>query len=467
MIYRNSYFRKEERQAYVDNTIGLRRKLSLALFTGLVAFAVFFALQTLTNSVLSDAVPEIMQPSFFSTIYIYIHIVLVSFMIYYIVLYDYLFFSEIRRNAWYLLIQMRYRPIRMIFDKLAALLYSVFIVYSAGFAVTVMLTVFLKYSFVPEYMPSLYIAGLTDIFVLTALSLCVSLFAKRREDARLLVLASAVLVIILKVITGAYGVLRNRVVMQDLGNLIDTGRSWYFPVAIMLFVLCMGTAVVRAQRLARFYSHSGFEWDDLPEGVAVVRIDSATGRLRENRRSGSSDRSRKLAGAAVTALLILFILAALAFNVLVILISTATPGNEITIRGTIPYVFQSDTMEPDIMLNDLAFFRKVDVQYPVEKGQIVLFKDNNIVYVERIARKLDTTLEVDIDHYPAGAEEGAMVKQIPRSAVYGVYSGRSRWLGALILFANTIVGRLLFLLMPAVLLFARKRISTLYRRNRE
>ncbi len=464
MIYRNSYFSKEIRQAYLDNTIGFRRKVFLALFIGLISFSAYFVLQTLKESVLSDAVPEIMQPSFFSTLYIYNHVALLAVMVYFMVYYDYLFFSEIRRNAWYLLIHMGYRPVRMIGGKLAALLYSMVMIYTIGFSFTALLTVFLKYNFVFAYIPSLFIAGLADIAVLTALSAAISLYAKRADDARLLTGGAVVFVFVLKAVSNAYDLLRNRVAMQDMNHLFDTGRSWYFPAAAAIAVLCIAAAALRAQGLAQYYNQSATDVDAVPAGVTVVRIDEA-GRHKQNKDKTRFERRRKRLGKAVTALLIVFIFAALALNVLIILLSTATPGNEVTIRGTIPYVFRSDTMQPSIMINDLAFFRKIDVQYSIEENQIVLFKDNNIVYVERVVKKLSDGLEVDIDHYPAAAEPGAMIKQIPRSAVYGVYSGRSRWLGALILFANTIIGRVLFLLVPAVLLFYRKRIAALRHRN--
>jgi signal peptidase I len=466
MIYRNSYFKKEARQAYIDNHIGLRRQIFLALFVGLISFSAFFVLQTLKESVLSDAVPEIMQPSFFSTIYIYIHAAVICAAVYFIAYYDYLFFSEIRRNAWYLLIQMRYHPAVMIAGKIAALFYSMCMFYTAGFAFTVLLTVFLKYTFVFAYMPALYIAGLADIFILTSLSALISLYVKRMEDARLLIAAAAVFIFVFKAFTGAYGILGNRVLMQNLNNLADTSKSWFFPAAAVILVLCVAVCVLRARQMAQYYSIFGKDEELLPADVSLVYIDSITGRQELPKKNTRHDKQRKWINTAITILLIVFIFAALTLNILIILIGTATPGNEVTIRGLIPYVFRSDTMQPSIAQNDLVFFRKVDSQYPVEKGQIVLFRDNNIVYVERITKKLDDTLEVDIDHYPAGAESGAMIKSVHRAAVYGIYSTRSRWLGALILFANTIIGRVLFLLVPAIFLFFRKQIAAAYKKSR-
>lgn len=467
MIYRNSYFSKETRQAYIDNTVGFRRRMLLALFMGLISFAIYFVLQTLNDTVLSDTAPEIMQPSFFSTIYIYNHIALLSFMIYFIIYHDYLFFSEIRRNAWYVLIQMGYRSVGMITGKLLALLYSVIAVYTVGFGCTMLLTVFLKYTFVFAYMPSLYIAGLLDIILLTALSAAVSLLFKRTMDSRLYIFISAVALLVLKVVTGIYEILQNRVTMQDINSLFDISRSWYYPALGVIFIICIAGTILRARLLAKYYNLYESDEDMVPAGVSVVHIDSNTGRQIRAKKSPWLSRHKKLFNAAATILLIAFIAAALAVNVLIILLSTATPGNEITIQGSIPYVFKSDTMEPDIMSNDLVFFRKIDAQYNVGEGDIVLFKDNDIVYIERIVHMQDGVLDVDIDNYPPAVKEGTMAKQILRKYVYGVYSGRNRWLGALILFANTIIGRILFLLVPAVLLFYRNRIMALYKKNRK
>ena len=467
MIYRNSYFRKEVRQAYIDNKVGWQRKILLALFIGLVSFGVYFVLQTLQKSVLSDAVPEIMQPSFFSTIYIYIHLSPLFLAVYFIVYDEYLFFHEIRRNAWYVLIQMRYRPVVMILAKQAALLYSVLMIYTVGFACIILLTVFLKYNFVFAYMPTLYIAGLLDIFLLTAFSAAISLFTKRKDQSRLFIFMAVIFVFVSKTLTGVYDVLSNRVMMQDMMNLIGSSQSWYVPAAAAILIICFVITVIFAQRFARFYTPSGRGEDVLPADVTIVHINEKTGMQTQSKKSARYERRKKQLNAAFTALLVFFILAVLAFNVLIILISTATPGNEITIRGAIPYIFSSDTMQPDIMANDFVLFRKIDTQYPVDTGQIVLFKDSNIVYVERVTQKLPDGFEVDIDHYPPSAQTGTMAKRIPRSAVYGIYSGKSRWLGALILFANTIIGRILLLLVPAVLLFFRKRVAAMFRRSRE
>jgi hypothetical protein len=58
-----------------------------------------------------------------------------------------------------------------------------------------------------------------------------------------------------------------------------------------------------------------------------------------------------------------------------------------------------------------------------------------------------------------------MRKTVDRSAIYGLFTHSNRWLGALILFANTIFGRLAFLFGPALLLFFYQPVKNVLSRN--
>jgi len=464
MIYRASYFKKELRQAYSENRTSTHRKMASAFFLGLFSFALFFVLQTLQQSVLADVVPQIMQPSFFSTLTIYLHSTFIFNTVFFMIYYDYLFFAEIRRNSWYLLIQMGYRPVMMLFSKLFALLYSVFLVYSVGFLITIFLTVFLKYSFILAYMPALYLAGLTDIFLISILSLTFSLYTRTVVNARYWIFLSAVFILVLKITLGQYNILANRVAMQNLSNLFDLRVSPYMAVALAIMVVCLLICLKRAKNLAKYYSLSPGE-DVMPAEASVVYLDPRTGKQKPAGNRKTASWTGKIIATASTVFLIVFICAALVFNIFVILINTSTPGQEVTILGVIPFVFKSATMEPEIRINDLAYFQKIDNQYPLAAGDIILFAENSTLYVERIREQAGSYLIVDIDNYPPLSQPGALLKTVPRTSVHGIYIGRNRWLGALILFANTIIGRLVLLLAPAVLLFYHAQIYGYFKKK--
>lgn len=447
----------------MGNRIGANKKTAFAVFLGLISFAVFFLLQTIKESVLSDAVPEIMQGSFFSTIYIYIHMAFLLNAVYFIVYYDYLFFSEIRKNSWYLLEKMRYNPISMIFSKLFALLYSVVFIYSVGFALIILLTFSLKYNVIFEYMPSLYFVGLIDLILLIIMTMAVSLFIKKVVNARYCIVISAVIILYLKTVLGYYKVISNRVAMQNISNVFDISRSKFIQSAVLILVVGGLICVVRAGNVSRFYTPAASNLG-LPEGARVVIRQPQSGKWKPVE---GSDRERggRIFDAVATAGLIVIICLLLAFNALVIVINASTPGSEVAIRGIIPFVFKSNTMEPTIKLNDLAFFKKAGSGYIAEKGQVILFRQNNVIFVERILEVNNGEFKADIDNYPAMAQKDAMLKTVKRQEIIGVYSGRSRWLGALILFANTMFGRLAFLLVPAVLLFYQKNILKFFRKK--
>ncbi len=466
MIYKSSYFSKELRQAYTEDAAGPGRKAAFALFVGLVSFSLHFTLQTLRASVLIDAVPEIMQPSYFSTLYTYLHISLVLSVFYFIFYYDSIFFSEIRNNSWYLLAKMGYNPISMIFPKLTAILLSTAFIYTVGFTFTVFLTYFLRYNLITAYFPALYLAGLIDLIVISTISMMLSSFIKTPAYARFSILFSLIFLLILKYKTRYYYVLSHRVLMQNVYNLFDLHRSLFLPLVGAIILICILVSIARARNIANYYNLSYENFDHiLSPDVTVLLVDSTTGSKRPLIDRAKLARRRKFFDVAFTSSLILFILAALSFNMMILFISASTTGKDVSIRGVIPYIFKSNTMEPTIMLNDLAYFKKIEGDHNVQVGDIILFEENNITYVERVVEQDNGIYEVDIDKYPPISEPGAMMKFVEKPAIRGVYSGRNRWLGVLILFANTIIGKLILLLLPAFLLFYHKPIMEKMFRN--
>ena len=128
--------------------------------------------------------------------------------------------------------------------------------------------------------------------------------------------------------------------------------------------------------------------------------------------------------------------------------------------GYIPYVFQSTTMEPSVYYNDIAFFEKIDQYVKVNPGEIVLFKDD--LGAVQVREVLDFFSDVetgeeranaDITNYVEGAQKDVLKTTLSRWQIYGRLVGTNRYLGVVVLFANTMLGRLLFLLVPVVLIF--------------
>ena len=156
--------------------------------------------------------------------------------------------------------------------------------------------------------------------------------------------------------------------------------------------------------------------------------------------------------------MVLLITAGVLINVFVLFVSLSSPERETNFFGVIPFVFHTESMEPQIMYNDLAFFDAIDKQEPLHAGHSVLYHEDDGPQVASIKAVKGEKLSVDILKYTDDVKIGAYEKVIARDAVYGRYSGRSRWLGAIILFANTVLGRLILLLIPAFMLYYYKPI---------
>ena len=225
MIYNTSFMRKELRNAYMQQKFSRNRQFSLGLFLGLISFAIYFSLQTLKQSVVSDAAPQLMMPSYFSTLYIYLFVSLIFNVIFYITNYEYMTFIEVIRNRWYPLVQLGYKPTRLIAQKLIGRFVFQGAVYSIGFVTTIFLSSFMKFPLVLDYIIPMYIMGLIDILILAAVSLTVSLFLNDITNARYIVGLLAAGLFIFKLASGYYDVLANRVLMSDLGNMLDAGQT--------------------------------------------------------------------------------------------------------------------------------------------------------------------------------------------------------------------------------------------------
>lgn len=460
MIYKMGVMGKALREAYRGRKGATSRKMAFGFFMGLLAFSFFFMAQTMEESIFAETFPQVMQASFFSTLTLYIHLVPFLYALYLITYYDDLLFGEIRANRFYLLTKMDYSPSSLIGAKILALYLSAAFVYSLGFFLTLFLTFFLKYSLVTGYLPALFLAGLADLYLVLALALLISSVSRSKLTGRYLILLSLVPVYVLRGRTGFSSILANRALTQDLNNLFDPERSLYLylVLAILLLSLVLAGLVARIQSSSCRLSKSRYN-ALLPPGEEVVRIHARTGKRRLLGDLRAKARQKKVLDGIITSFLILFILATLLFNAMVLIINASSRGRHVAIRGVIPYVFKTDTMAPEIKVNDLAFFDKYERDREVNVGDVILFDQDEVMFVERVIKIEGEVYTVDIDNYPPFPEHASMVKEVNEGEIAGIFRGRSRWLGALILFANTIFGRISFLLVPALLLFFQRSLA--------
>ncbi len=472
MLYNTSFISKEFRNAYTQQSFSYRRQVSLGVFLGLLTFALYFSLQTMKESVISTAAPYLLLPSFFSTLYIYLFVSLFFNVWLYIANYEYMTLLEVRQNRWYALVQLWYSPTLLIASKIVARILAQLGIYTVGYLATLFLTSFLKFPLVTGYLFTMYLMGLLDVVLLAMLSLTISLFIKDMYNARYMVGIIALCVIAFKLISQYFTVLSDRTRMGNLANMFDSTQTIYMAVVGVIIVVCVVLCLVKGIHLARTYNAPLLKTLPLlkqkPEGTVVVGAVTNQKRKSEQRileaqtSPGSTKRRWNLPGLISSVLVIIAIAAMVLVNIVVLAFGYASPEKETSISGVIPYMFQSYTMEPAIMYNDVAFFRKIDQQEPLEIGDILLYKDNagnvSVGQLTGYAVNADTgeqtgELETDILYYADERYRGMAAQVVQREKVYGVHTSNNRWFGAIVLFANTIIGRLILLLIPTFLIF--------------
>ena len=471
MLYNTNFIRKEFRNSYTQQSFSYKRQVSLGVFLGLLTFALYFSLLTLKESVINTAAPYLLLSSYFSTLYIYLFVSMLFNVWLYIANYEYMTLLEVRENRWYALVQLGYSPMLLITSKIIARILAQMSIYTVGYLATLFLTSFLKFPLVTGYLFSMYLMGLLDVVLLAVLSLTMSLFVRDMFNARYMVGFTALCVIGFKLISNYYAILSDRTLMNDLTNMFDSTQTIYMIVVGAIIVVCIVICLVQGIFLARTYNRPLPRTLPLlkqkPEGTVVVGMAvHHKGKnqpvLEAQTTPGGEIKRFNLPGLISSIFVIVAIAAMLLVNVVVLAFGYASPDKETSINGIIPYVFQSHTMEPDIMYNDVAFFRKIDMLESLEIGDILLYKDIadtvNVgiltgFVVDEETNERTGELETDIIYYADERYRGMAAQTVDREGVYGVHTGNNRWFGAIVLFANTIIGRLVLLLIPTFLIF--------------
>lgn len=456
MIYNKSFLKKEFKESYFEHSISVKKRLEYAIFLALISFGVHFLLLTLSRSVLLDVVPKYMNPSYYSVISAYIDISYIFYVIYLATNYKLLTFAEIKSNKWYILMKFGFSPLQMIFTKLYARLITAFIVYGTGYLITLFLTSFLKYPLVLEYILPLFILGLLDIFFIITVTMTSSIYLKKGILSDYVMAISVIFLVVLKFFLQYYTTINDRSKFDSLQVLAYF--SEYIVILTSIIFACIIIIFIRAKINAKYYYFSFYMKDlDFSDNIKIIMNAGTKAKKKKIREYDVKTKTRivsRLLNVLLTILISIFIL----FNIIVLLISLSTQRQEISLFKVIPYVFKSETMQPEIMYNDLAFFKYIHLGEPLNRDDIVLYQAHEEVNIARIQLFQAEKIVVDIDNYPPQDENYVYKEALNRNQIYGKYIGRSRWLGVLILFANTTFGRLFLLLIPSILLFYYKPI---------
>ncbi|QNU65347.1 S24 family peptidase [Ruminiclostridium herbifermentans] len=460
MIYNKSILIKELTESYFDHSISNKRRLGYALFLALVSFAFHYILRTLEKSVLSDAVPKYMSPSCFSTLFIYVDLFYLFIVSYLATNYNFLTFDEIRNNKWYIPIKFGFSPIKMILTKLYARLITITFIYGFGFLLMLFLTTLLKYPLVFEYIIPIFALGLIDFIFIMIVSMTASLYFKKGIISNYALLFSVISIIVLKRYLGYYSLIND---ISNFQNIYILSKfSKYFSILIFASIICILIIITKGITNAEYYNFSLYEMDyDIPDDVIITMQPDSEFKRTITHIIDPNKRLRILTR-ILNSLLFILILSFIIVNVIVLVISISTARKEVAIFRVIPYVFQSESMYPAIMYNDLVFFEKTN-DIKVSIGDIVIYESNGEASIARVQLSQAGKVTVSIDNHPSESEGRVYSETININQIYGKYIGKSRWLGLLILFANSTIGRLTLLLIPIILLFYYKPIVAMLR----
>ena len=477
MIYRTKFFREELSYGYFERKKSIGALLALGVFLGMLTFSIYFIFQTLSQSVLSDEASFLVQKSYHTTSLLYLAVSYAAFWIYISSRFQMVTFSEVYENTWYGLVHQGYSIVTLVFGKLFAQLFGMLLINTAGFLTTLLMSSFLKFPFIPGYLVSMFLIGTLNCASLLIFAMASSLIVRDISNARSLFSVGSFLLVALQIVLGFFTLVTNRESIMRVCALF-TG-SVYLYVNIALLFVCVIVCILKGSQAARLF-HEPLLSEPPTLGRAqgtrlVVRTESTAPAIRRNAKLLSESyqprKSGNLLSSIMSFLLVIGVFALFAVDIVMLAFSYASPEKETSIMGYIPYIFQSSTMEPEVQYNDIAFFEVVDSYVLINPEDVVLYKDETgIVQVRRVEKIFtdDETdllmLEVDIDYYPEGSQKGILHGYVEQSAVYGRLVGINRWLGVIILLANSVFGRILFMLVPIILLFFSKQINDFFKR---
>jgi hypothetical protein len=447
MLYKNSYLYKEIRQSNIENRISIRNGVFFGVFTALIAYFFHMCIMHLTDTVFADSFPYLLKEDFFSPVYTYMRTSVVFCVLYFVVLYDNISLSEIRSNRWYLLAKMGYNTKMMVTVKTLAQFFALLFTYFIGFAVSLGIAYLSNYAFSIEYLPALFLCGVVEIAFLCFLTTALSLLYRFRTVfySRCSIILSEALLITLSELTGFRQALSSQSFISEHGMLspFSPTVSVYF-ISVLVFIAVLTTVSLHnAKVIAKYYDEPLENTDfTLPAGRVLARLDHRTGKFYVFRKNTIKIHS-VVFGTVFIAFLSTVVIASLVLNLFYFY---NKKRNIIQINEQIYFMSDSEVKtefseKPLAYTNDLLIFKAVDSKDSIINGIPVLIKTDVTLEVQPYSDRLQ---DADI-----------------RGELYAV----SRWIGALVLLANNTEGRIIFLVLPLLMLFLYKKIRKLLMRK--
>ena len=152
---------------------------------------------------------------------------------------------------------------------------------------------------------------------------------------------------------------------------------------------------------------------------------------------------------AISIIVILILIPILLISI-VILVDSHTHPNEVpSFFGWKPFIVLSGSMETQISAGDIVVVKEIDTN-ELKKGDIIAFKDGNIVITHRI----DEVTEIDgkTQYITKGDNNTQDIGYVSPEQIEGVFKFKVSHLGNLAMFIQTPLGMIVCLSIPIIII---------------
>lgn len=444
MIYKNSYFKEELKKSYLDTKESRLKLLGICMLVSLFSIALNSFFVMMGDTVIGDTFPALCTKSFYAVITMMNAVILVFFVFYFTNNYETATFAEINKNRWYMLIKSGYKNDYMIFVKQITTGIMVITLYSLSFLFCFIITSLLRYGMsLSSILPS-YIIGIVQLAVMTTIILNFSLFLKKNVSNLSL---SIIYLIFIAIVSAICGFTKTTKISSGMSfkTLFTGTTSIYMYTLLALGLINVIASVLIAMKKSNYYNTAGGKVEN------VIVIDFKTNEVVKVKKDGMSTFST-FAKKVVFGCLIAIMIAGVLANAALIIMGSAS-GDEFSVMGSKPYIFASHTMKGSIEYNDFVVFSPLGEGETLTQDSVVIFYDGKEYQIRKVEKvNSDNTVTVDITSYPAGAELNAYEVTLSQDEIKGVMTFKSRWIGAWLVWNNSLAGKIVTLLLPLLTL---------------
>lgn len=250
MIYKSSYKKYIRRENLQNGGLTFIKRLLWTLCVSALAIAAHLLLRFVLSGSVDAFAPTYMYETLFGNLYIYILFAMLMSLIFLLTNPRSVSFPELYNNRWYLYSRMGLAPASMAKVKLNSTLWAMCGIYAGGYVIVAAFCWLMGIPLVVNYVVSLFLVGLVYILFICLLSMGISVFMKSSALPRVAILLSFVIVQFLLYSGGFYSHLQPTVFTIRVASLLKFSPSSFLVIFCVAAVLCQLLVALRANAKA-------------------------------------------------------------------------------------------------------------------------------------------------------------------------------------------------------------------------